>query len=135
MFRYRYLNNMFRSIETERIEGKHEVIILSENISEVVSKNFLLRPHALEIFDNYHNLSYFFNVFSVDHRKEIFYEFKERKVNVVEDCREYFKDRKFEDKWVKGKLSSFDYLLLINKYSSRSFNDTSQYPIMPWVGP
>lgn len=25
--------------------------------------------------------------------------------------------------------------MLVNKYASRSFNDTSQYPIMPWVGP
>ena len=25
--------------------------------------------------------------------------------------------------------------MLINKYASRTFNDTSQYPIMPWIGP
>ena len=26
-------------------------------------------------------------------------------------------------------------MMLINKYSSRSFNDASQYPIFPWIGP
>lgn len=25
--------------------------------------------------------------------------------------------------------------MIINKYAGRSFNDISQYPIMPWVGP
>lgn len=32
-------------------------------------------------------------------------------------------------------ISTFDYLMLVNKYAGRSFNDTSQYPIMPWIGP
>ena len=41
----------------------------------------------------------------------------------------------YQSKWKHLTISSFDYLMLINKYSSRSFNDTSQYPIFPWVGP
>jgi hypothetical protein len=26
-----------------------------------------------------------------------------------------------------------EFLLLVNKFSGRSFNDLSQYPIFPWV--
>ena len=35
--------------------------------------------------------------------------------------------------WQNGTLSNYDYLMLLNVLSGRSFNDLSQYPIMPWV--
>ena len=35
--------------------------------------------------------------------------------------------------WIQGMLPSFDYLMLLNRLSNRSFNDVSQYPIFPWV--
>ena len=37
------------------------------------------------------------------------------------------------EKWVKGGLSNFDYLLLLNSYAQRSFQDITQYPVFPWV--
>ena len=30
-------------------------------------------------------------------------------------------------------ISTFQYLLYINKFSSRSFNDINQYPIFTWI--
>jgi hypothetical protein len=36
-------------------------------------------------------------------------------------------------KWQQGKLSNFSYLMKLNNYSGRSYNDISQYPVMPWV--
>lgn len=35
--------------------------------------------------------------------------------------------------WQSGKVSNFFYLLAINFYAGRSFNDITQYPIFPWV--
>ena len=35
--------------------------------------------------------------------------------------------------WSKGEISTFDYLLTINHAGGRSFNDYSQYPVVPWV--
>ncbi|XBW37283.1 hypothetical protein QEN19_002865 [Hanseniaspora menglaensis] len=35
--------------------------------------------------------------------------------------------------WQEGKISNFFYLLGINFYAGRSFNDITQYPIFPWV--
>jgi len=35
--------------------------------------------------------------------------------------------------WVKGDLSTFDYLLFLNQHAGRSFQDLTQYPVMPWV--
>lgn len=35
--------------------------------------------------------------------------------------------------WQMGKRSNMELLMLANKYSGRSFNDLSQYPIFPWI--
>ena len=35
--------------------------------------------------------------------------------------------------WKNGYLSNYEYLLLLNRYGSRSFNDPSQYPVFPWI--
>ena len=132
---FKFLRNLFKSWATTRKEGCTEFFINLEDISEVVAKNFLLRPHALEIYESKKNRTYFLNFFSQNIRSKIFYRLSCLNINVVEDCSHHFKKMKYEEKWVKSKISSFDYLMLINKYASRSFNDTSQYPIMPWIGP
>ena len=35
----------------------------------------------------------------------------------------------------KGKISNYEYILKLNKYSTRTYNDTSQYPVFPWLIP
>ena len=35
--------------------------------------------------------------------------------------------------WTKNLLTNYEYLLILNRYSSRSFNDPSQYPVFPWL--
>lgn len=36
-------------------------------------------------------------------------------------------------KWVKGELSNFHYLMIVNTMAGRTFNDLTQYPVFPWV--
>ncbi|KAI9731699.1 MAG: hypothetical protein M1834_004488 [Cirrosporium novae-zelandiae] len=36
-------------------------------------------------------------------------------------------------RWVKGDISNFHYLMLINTIAGRTFNDLTQYPVFPWV--
>ena len=38
-----------------------------------------------------------------------------------------------QEEWIAGKLSNFDYLMALNTIAGRTFNDTCQYPVMPWV--
>ena len=38
-----------------------------------------------------------------------------------------------ESLWLRGEMSNLEYLLHLNRLAGRSFNDLSQYPIMPWV--
>ncbi|PGG98751.1 hypothetical protein AJ79_08771 [Helicocarpus griseus UAMH5409] len=36
-------------------------------------------------------------------------------------------------KWIKGEMSNFHYLMIINTMAGRTFNDLTQYPVFPWV--
>ncbi|KAK0525887.1 beige protein-like 1 [Tilletia horrida] len=35
--------------------------------------------------------------------------------------------------WVERKISNFEYLMTLNSLSGRTYNDCTQYPVMPWV--
>ena len=50
---------------------------------------------------------------------------------LIEDPINEFKKLPLKQKIKKGKLSNFNYLLLINKYSSRTYNDYNQYLVFP----
>ena len=53
------------------------------------------------------------------------------KFNIIIDLMKYFEEVDFSKKFMKGELSNFKYLLLLNKYSARSYNDLYQYLIFP----
>ena len=36
-------------------------------------------------------------------------------------------------RWLKGEISNFHYLMLVNTMAGRTFNDLTQYPVFPWV--
>ena len=35
--------------------------------------------------------------------------------------------------WQRGEMSNFEYLMRLNSYAGRSYNDITQYPVFPWV--
>ena len=55
----------------------------------------------------------------------------ETKFRIIEDPVSEFKKLGIKSKNKKGLLSNFNYLLLINKYSSRTYNDYNQYLVFP----
>ena len=44
-----------------------------------------------------------------------------------------FRKSKMTDLWKKRKISTFEYLIAVNRIAGRSFNDLTQYPVFPWV--
>ncbi|KRZ15735.1 WD repeat and FYVE domain-containing protein 3 [Trichinella zimbabwensis] len=36
-------------------------------------------------------------------------------------------------RWVRGEISNFQYLMHLNTLAGRSYNDLSQYPVFPWI--
>lgn len=35
--------------------------------------------------------------------------------------------------WASGKLSNFDYIMLLNYLCGRTFSNPNHYPVLPWV--
>lgn len=40
---------------------------------------------------------------------------------------------KIVSQWVNGKMSNFDFLMHLNSFAGRTYNDLTQYPVFPWV--
>lgn len=36
-------------------------------------------------------------------------------------------------KWVSGAMSNYAYLMFLNTFAGRSYNDLTQYPVFPWI--
>ncbi|CAD8165798.1 unnamed protein product [Paramecium pentaurelia] len=112
---------------------KKTKIINTSQILEIQTRRYSHKEIAIEIFCK-NTKSYFFVLYDQDRRTQFFNQIKQNNTfNIVIDKRAEFLAKEYTKKWVKGKLSNFEYLMLINKYSGRSFNDLNQYPIFPWV--
>ncbi|KAL5107356.1 hypothetical protein TcWFU_001518 [Taenia crassiceps] len=35
--------------------------------------------------------------------------------------------------WLRGQISNFDYIMVLNTAAGRTYNDVTQYPIFPWI--
>jgi len=40
---------------------------------------------------------------------------------------------KIVSQWVNGKMTNFEFLMYLNSFAGRSYNDLTQYPVFPWV--
>ena len=37
------------------------------------------------------------------------------------------------ESWKEWKISNYEFIMWLNIYANRSFNDLSQYPVFPWI--
>jgi len=44
-----------------------------------------------------------------------------------------FRKSGLEKKWQRREISNFDYLMKLNTFAGRTFNDLTQYPVFPWI--
>ena len=44
-----------------------------------------------------------------------------------------FADASITEKWLNWQISNFEYILYLNYCAGRSYNDLTQYPVLPWV--
>ena len=110
------------------------VIIHLRDIDEIIEKRFLLMWQGVEIYLK-NGKSYFFNLLSENNKELLFDLFKNNSYikNILHKKEFFSKEKQISKIWKNGGLSNYDYLLLLNKYGSRSFNDNSQYPVFPWL--
>ena len=52
---------------------------------------------------------------------------------LVKHGRRSLKDLKITERWVNWEISNYEYLMYLNIYANRTFNDLSHYPVFPWL--
>ena len=122
------------SMEFDFLEEEKLKVIEFEEIKEVINRKFLYSWMSMELFMN-DGYSYLFNFFNEDTNNLIMDLFKNKNKNIkiIRNVKEYFDKENYVKKWGEGTLSTYDYLLILNKFSSRTYNDINQYPVMPWI--
>ena len=127
-------------ISTKVKEGKiikknKFIVIYFNEIKEVFKRRTLLITQSIEIFLN-SGKAYFFNFFKTKEAKKIYDFFNEKKeeYNFSFSTDENKKKLKsLLDYFHEGNITNYIYLLGLNKYSTRTYSDLSQYPIFPWL--
>ena len=135
------INYILSSKIEEIIQIPKQVIIPFYNINQIIRRNFIFFSQAFEVFCN-NGKSYFFNLYKETICDNFFSNITEIKNNerfkncdfeIIDKPFEYFTKKKYTSKWLDKKISTLEYLLKINKFSGRTYNDLSQYLVLPWT--
>ena len=115
-----------------------KIIIISYNeIEEIIKRTFVYNSQAIEIFLK-NGKSYLFNLFE-EYYLEKFYGIIEEHIKdnfdfiFTKEPKVTFEKNGYTKQWENNEITNYQYLLLINKYSGRTYNDINQYPIFPWI--
>ena len=133
------LNFIFGSVKGDHVYTDNKTCIMFYcEIKEVLIRRFLFLWQSIEIFHK-NGKSYFINFFSEPSCNEFFVALRQTlssksKVELRDNPREIISlVKKYQKMWIEKSISTYEYLLYINKYSSRSYKDVNQYPILPWL--
>ena len=107
-----------------------KLYIFKNDIKEIINRRFLYLFQACEFYLK-NGKSYYFNFYSEENKIKFFEHFP--KNYVISDLKTNFKKNNFTKLWLDSEISTLEYLLFINKYSCRSYNDINQYPVLPWL--
>jgi len=111
--------NSFLEIMKKYISEKNKEL-KNNNINEESNKS--LDKNKGNSIDNFINSN---NISPINTKENDF------KITFIDDPINYFDKMQFKSKYKKGEISNFNYLLLLNKFSSRSYNDYNQYLVFP----
>lgn len=117
-------------------EDRKTIVIKLCDVTEVFLRTRFHHPTAIEIFlENGKNYFINFpNIKAIPILKSL-RSLKTPRLRSLqcEDFKSYFASTKYTKDWMNRRISNFEYLMRLNMCSGRTFNDPSQYPILPWV--
>ena len=128
------LQYIFSSVSTDTVIKKKQFIAFYSEIKELLYRRFLYIWQAVEIFLK-DGKSYYLNFFT----KEKFEQFIAsvtpymNQSQIINEQRALEKVRQYENQWVNYQITNYEYLLKLNKYSTRTYKEANQYPVFPWV--
>jgi len=106
-------------------------------IVDIQKRRYLLRNNAIEIFFADHR-SYLFDL-PKGTRKKILAVLSKAVTNGVKvensnlSPSELLKKSGYTGKWQRREISNFEYLMILNTFAGRTYNDLTQCPVFPWV--
>ncbi|CAG2101979.1 unnamed protein product [Medioppia subpectinata] len=121
-----------------------------EDIKEVHKRRYLLQPIALEVFslDGRNSLI----VFPRKIRNKVYSRFMSVATYITDSAQDSLMGQKrsanvetagilsniigetsVTQRWARGEISNFQYLMNLNTLAGRSYNDLMQYPVFPWI--
>ena len=122
-----------------------------EEVKEVHKRRYLLQPIALEVFcfDGQNQ----FLAFMKDTRSKVYQRYlsvsksiadsahssvagQRRSANVEQSgglFSSLMGETSVTQRWCRGEITNFQYLMALNTLAGRTYNDLMQYPIFPWV--
>ena len=112
---------------------KKIIIFYFNEIKEIILRRFCLKNIGYEIFLK-DGRSYLFNFFQskeIDKFTNLI--LSKNKDIIINDPVNYFEKKEYKLKFKKGEINNFQYLLLVNKFATRTYNNTSQYLVFPII--
>ncbi len=140
-------SNWGSSVNTEKTCNKFAY----EDIREVHNRRYLLQEIAMEIFSN--DGRNYLLVFSRKSRNKIYDKLitltpdvndsaqlsctgQRRTTNVESNSgllNALIGEKSVMQRWERGEITNFQYLMFLNTLAGRSYNDLMQYPVFPWI--
>ena len=99
-------------------------------IRNIEKRRYLLQPIALELFLS--NGRTFLIAFEKSERQRAL----QRIIQYASQARSTDPNQimsTLTTKWENGEISNFEYLVILNTWAGRTYNDLMQYPVFPWV--
>ncbi|ETO13615.1 hypothetical protein RFI_23755 [Reticulomyxa filosa] len=110
---------------------------LSE-LTQMYNRRYRLRKCALELYFK-DDTSWLFQLFDESRRNRVFDAILQckpaqlLKSTKIRNPHQVIEKTKLDWKWCRREISNFEYLMRLNILAGRTFNDLTQYPVMPWV--
>ncbi|KAJ2950075.1 hypothetical protein O0L34_g11414 [Tuta absoluta] len=124
---------------------------LYEDIREVHKRRYLLQPIALEVFSS--DGRNYLLAFPRKVRNKVYSRFTALATGMADSAQgsvagqkrgvaveqpagllaSLIGDTSVTQRWLRGEISNFQYLMHLNTLAGRSYNDLMQYPVFPWI--
>ena len=111
---------------------KKVIIFYYNEVKEIIIRRFCLKFIGYEIFLK-DGRSYLFNFFNKEEANNFSNCIQTycKNIIIINDPINYFEKKEYKSKFKKGEIDNFQYLLLLNKFSTRTYNNISQYLVFP----
>ncbi|CAI5460339.1 unnamed protein product [Closterium sp. Yama58-4] len=109
------------------------------SVREVLSRRYLLRRSALEVF-MIDRSNFFFNFEGPEERLLVHRAIEHANPPHLQHHfsptlrpEKMLERLQLTERWLRREITNFDYLMQLNTLAGRTFNDVTQYPVFPWV--